>query len=144
MPLLRLRVPPRGSKSCGLPLPTPLPGPSVCQNGAGEEDDYGTREGSVWAALSPAALRLGALLSVSMEQRGHGMSQVCSKALGGHPLVPDISALPPFLPNLMLIMIKTKLFQDSKNGTLLRGARISATCPVVRKRPKAACFISRS
>lgn len=98
----------------------------------------------MWAALSPAALHLGALFSVSLEQCGHGLSQVCRGALGRHPPVPNISALPPFLPNLMLIMIKTKLFQDSKNGALLRDARISATCPVVRKQPKSACFVSRS
>lgn len=41
-----------------------------------------------------------------------------------------------FLPNLMLIMVKTKLFQDSKNGPLLHDARILATCPVVHKQPK--------
>jgi len=40
------------------------------------------------------------------------------------------------LPNLTLIMIKPKLFQDSKTGPLLHGARTSATCPVVHKQPK--------
>lgn len=44
-------------------------------------------------------------------------------------------AVSSFLPNLMLIMIKAKLFQDSKNGPLLHNARILATCPVVHKQP---------
>lgn len=46
-----------------------------------------------------------------------------------------IFAVSSFLPNLMLIMIKTKLFQDSKNGPLLHDARILATRPVVHKQP---------
>lgn len=47
-----------------------------------------------------------------------------------------VFAVSSFLPNVMLIMIKTKLFQDRQNGPLLHDARILATCPVVHNQPK--------